>query len=696
MTRRPFAVASAALSCLVLLAVTAAAEQKSVDLPLKRVVLFSSGVGYFEHDGEVEGDAQAELQFRVGDVNDLLKSMVVEDLDGGHISTVDYGSKDPISKTLGSFSIDLTKNPTLADLLIQIRGERVEVEAPSKITGQIVGVEKKTRKLENDEVITVDVLNLLTDEGLRSVPLDTVSRIQLLNEKLNAELHKALGILATAHATDKKTVTLQFRGEGKRRVRVGYIQETPVWKTSYRLVLDEKKAPFLQGWAIVENTSETDWNNVNLTLVSGRPISFTMDLYQPLYVPRPQEQLELYASLRPQRYGQDLAKREELLRERVALGEAKAVAAKPAEAPALAAAEGVERGARQLFGRVAGPVAGEKADRISLGRGVQVTAAAGEVGELFQYDIAVPVTLPRQQSAMLPIVNQEIKGQKVSIYDQSVQPKHPLNGLQLTNSTKLHLMQGPITVFDGGVYAGDAIMGDVPPGGQRLISYALDLETEVAPEMKPETGQMVSLQLIKGTAIVSHKQMRTVEYTVKNSGSHEKTVLIEYPIREGWTLVQPKEPTEKTRDMYRFAVPAKPGDPAKLTVQEECLQRQQIALTNLDDQAIQLYLSAPVVGEKVKKALQEIVRQKQQLQQVAMQRAQVEQQVQAIVQEQTRIRQNMDRLDRASELYKRYVKKFGEQEDQIEKLRVETEKLMAKEQELRKVLDEFMANLDVQ
>jgi hypothetical protein len=693
--RSPVAILVILGSFSLLAAHVARAENKSVDLPLQRVVLFSSGVGYFEHGGTVEGNAQAELRFRAEDINDLLKSMVVEDLGGGQISTVDYGSKDPISKTLGSFSVDLTKNPTLADLLVQIRGDRVELEAPNKITGQIVGVEQKTRKLASDEVIQVDVLTLLTDEGLRSVPLDTVSRIQLLNEKLNAELHKALGLLASSHDSDKKTVTLQFHGEGKRQVRVGYIQQTPIWKTSYRLVLDEKKAPFLQGWAIVENTSETDWSNVNLTLVSGRPISFTMDLYQPLYVPRPEEQLELYASLRPQRYGQDLAKVRELLSELLA-EDRPGESTPPAEAGAWADAANEMVANAPAKPGYAGRVRNLGIDRLSLARGVKARATGGEVGELFQYDIAMPVTLPRQQSAMLPIVNQEVKGDKVSIYDQNVQPKHPLNGLQLTNSTKLHLMQGPITVFDGGVYAGDAIINDLPPGGQRLASYALDLETEVAPETKGETGQLVSLQLLKGTAIVSQKQMRTVQYTIKNSGTRPKTVLIEYPLRAEWTLVQPKQPAEKTRDKYRFAVAAKPGEPSKLTVQEEHLQQQQIVLTNLDDQAMQYYLSAPVVSEKVKKALREIVQQKQQLQQATDQRSQLEQQIQAITQEQTRIRENMDRLDRTSDLYKRYVKKFSDQEDQVEKLRGQIQELLTKEQGLRKTLDEYLANLNVE
>ncbi len=283
--------ASSAFACLFLLLTSAlAAQEKSAaELPIKRVVMFSSGVAFFEHAGQVDGNASVEMKFDVKDINDLLKSMVLQDEGGGRISTVSYGSKDPLTRTLATFSIDLTQNPTLADLLNQIRGEQIEIDAPNKIAGTILGVEKRQVPAGKDgATVEAGFLNILTDDGLRSVPLDGVGRIKLKNDKLDKELRQALVILATSKSNDKKAVALSFMGQGKRPVRVGYIQEAPIWKTSYRLVLSDKDAPFLQGWAIVENTTESDWNDIGLTLVSGRPISFTMDLYQPLYVDRPE------------------------------------------------------------------------------------------------------------------------------------------------------------------------------------------------------------------------------------------------------------------------------------------------------------------------------------------------------------------------------------------------------------------------
>jgi hypothetical protein len=323
------------------------------------------------------------------------------------------------------------------------------------------------------------------------------------------------------------------------------------------------------------------------------------------------------------------------------------------------------------------------------------SAQAGNVGELFQYVISSPVTLARQKSAMLPIVNESVKGEKVSIYNESVQPKHPLNGLRLVNSTSLHLMQGPVTVFDGGAYAGDAKIEDLAPGAERLISYALDLKTEVAPEARGGNDQLVGVKLIKGTLEVSRKLSRSRKYTVKNSDTKPRTVLVEYPLDPAWKLVAPEKPAEKTRDRYRFAVKAEPGKPTVLDVNEEQMVGQQLVLSNLDDSAIGFYISQREVSATVKAALQEVVKRKMALNQVTQERARLEQLISTITEEQNRIRQNMGQLDRNTDLYKRYVQKFGAQEDQVEKMREQIQKLSADEARLRKALDDYLANLEV-
>ncbi len=686
----------AGLACC--LAVSSAfADEPSAAVPLNKVVMFNSGVGFFEHRGEVQGNARLELKFNVDDVNDLLKSMVLQDLGGGKVSTVNYDSKDPITKTLRTFAIDLTSNPTLAQLLSQVRGEKVQVSGAADVTGIILGVETRKQKV-GDTVQDVEMLNLLTDDGLRSLPLASIGQIKFVSQKLDSEFRQALLVLASAHTTDKKSVVLNFTGEGKRSVRVGYIQEAPIWKTSYRLVLNDKEEPFLQGWAIVENTTEADWNKVDLTLVSGRPISFIMDLYQPLYLSRPVVVPELFASLRPQTYDQDLARRDKEFEKLAELKDLqqqnrqldRAAAKKPAPA-ADARARGEGKG-----GGLGGQPGDDSAEaRFNIGQGVQSAAQTADVGELFEYKIENPVTLPRQQSAMLPIVNGKVQAEKVSIYNQGVHAKHPLNGLVFTNSTGLHLMQGPITVFDEGTYAGDAQIQDLQPGTRRLISYAMDLGTEVAPGIQQHVDELTAVKLVKGTMHVSRKFRRSSDYTVKNSGSKAKKVLIEYPLDTAWNLITPAKPEEKTRDKYRFAVAAEPGKPSEVKVLEERTATEYVTLTNLDDESIRFYIRHPIVSQKVKDALAEVIKRKVEILATQSKHQELQRQVTVIDQEQGRIRGNMAQLDRKSDLYNRYVKKFGEQEDQMDKLRTEIQGLILTEQKQRADLDRFLVTLEL-
>src|SRR5437870_5253506 len=292
----------------------------AISLPMTRVVLFNSGVGYFSRSGDVEGDARVDLAFQESDVNDLLKSMVLEDFGGGRIAAVSYDSREPISRTLSSFAINLDGSPTFSGILQQARGEWIEVTVqptaanqPGKLIGAIVGVEHQ-KVIAGKDTIDAEVLNMWCAEGLRSVKLTEIQQLRFSNPVLESEFRRALEVLALNHDSQKKAVSLHFAGDGKRKVQVGYVVEAPIWKTSYRLVLDTEKngKPYLQGWAIVENPTDEDWAGVKMALISGRPISFKMDLYNPLFVPRPTVEPELFASLRPPTYDGGFNRQKEL------------------------------------------------------------------------------------------------------------------------------------------------------------------------------------------------------------------------------------------------------------------------------------------------------------------------------------------------------------------------------------------------
>jgi hypothetical protein len=682
-----------------------AAPAADAPLPLERVVLFTSGVGYYQHGGTIVDEATVEMQFAAADVNDLLKSMVVLDPGGGP-PTVSYASRDPVTKTLGTFAVNLTDNPSLGELLGRLRGQRVELDAATPVAGTVVGVEQRRVEIGEDQAVEKQFLTVLTADGLRTLPLDAVSRVKLADPRLQAELEKALAVLALAADNEKKGVAIAFSGAGERPVTVGYVRESPIWKTSYRLLLDADTAvtkAALQGWAIVENTTDADWKNVRLSLVSGRPISFVMDLYQPLYLPRPLVEPELHASLRPQVYGQSMSDAEKQLTqaggrldELAALGRgdprrALAKAAAPAAPASMTADGGVVDGmAMDESGVVAGGAWFGTA-------GVTRSLAQGsDLGELFRYEIEKPVTLERQRSAMLPIVGGEIEAERVAIYDDRVLAKHPLSGLRLRNTTDSHLMQGPVTVYDQrGGYSGDARIEDMAPGTERLLSYAVDLDVEVVPRVEARPEEIVSVRLVKGTLVAARKLARVKVFEVKNSGKDAVKLLVEHPLEAGWTLVKPEAPQEKTRDRSRFAVAAEPGKTATLEVVEEMPLEETHAITNLDDDRILFYSRVNATSPAVRESLAEVIRRKRDLEQLARDRQIREQALATIDQEQARIRGNMGTIDRGSDLFNQYVKKLTGQEQRIETLRGEIAALQEREQEARKGLDAYLLALDV-
>jgi hypothetical protein len=619
---------------------------------------------------------------------------------------VSYASRDPVTKTLGTFAVNLTDNPSLGELLGRLRGQRVELDAATPVAGTVVGVEQRRVEIGEDQAVEKQFLTVLTADGLRTLPLDAVSRVKLADPRLQAELEKALAVLALAADNEKKGVAIAFSGAGERPVTVGYVRESPIWKTSYRLLLDADTAvtkAALQGWAIVENTTDADWKNVRLSLVSGRPISFVMDLYQPLYLPRPLVEPELHASLRPQVYGQSMSDAEKQLtqaggrldelaaRGRGDARRALAKAAAPAAPASMTADGGVVDGRAMDESGVVGGGAwfGTAGVTRSLAQG-------SDLGELFRYEIEKPVTLERQRSAMLPIVGGEIEAERVAIYDDRVLAKHPLSGLRLRNTTDSHLMQGPVTVYDQrGGYSGDARIEDMAPGTERLVSYAVDLDVEVVPRVEGRPEEIVSVRLAKGTLVAARKLARAKVFEIKNSGTEPVKVLVEHPLEAGWTLVKPEAPQEKTRDRSRFAVAAEPGKTATLEVVEEMPLEETHAITNLDDDRILFYSRVNATSPAVRESLAEVIRRKRDLEQLARDRQIREQALATIDQEQARIRGNMGTIDRGSDLFNQYVKKLTGQEQRIETLRGEIAALQEREQEARKGLDAYLLALDV-
>jgi hypothetical protein len=663
----------------------------TASVPVTKVLLFSSGVGYFEHAGTVNGNSSTELRFRTSQINDILKSIVLQDQDGGRVGAVTYPSQDPLTKTLKSFQVDITQNPSLAQLLNQLRGARVTVQSQAeRLSGTILGVETHRRAVDRDQ-IDVPVLNMLSGATIRAVELPSISNLSFDDPQLQDELTKALAALVQARDQDKKPVSISFAGSGDRRVRIGYVVETPIWKTSYRLLLDDKgKASRLQGWAIVENQTESDWTDVSLSLVSGRPISFIRDLYQPLYSTRPTVVPELYAGLRPQVYAGGLSG----ARDRVDMPVVDSMAS--AQRRALEGRLEKARDATQALtlNELVATRGASRSGVIDAASSVEALAEAGKLGELFQYTVG-NVTLPRQKSAMLPIITDSVDIERVSIYNASVLRTNPLTGVRLRNTTGKNLLQGPVTVLEKGSYAGDARIDNLPPGQERLLSYGIDLDVLVDNTKNTRAASVLTARIDKGVLIIDRRVVLSREYAADNKADDEKTLVIEHAVSPGFKLVDTPKPFETTPTLYRFKGPAAPKKITTLTVKEEMVQNEAIALLPADLSQLVVYNRTGEIPASVRSALARAIQLKQALVDVERDITARTQSIAEITAEQDRIRENMKTVSPSTQYYERLLAKLNEQESSIERLQRERDGLIGRRDALRRELSDYVSTLTV-
>ncbi len=644
------------IACAVLCATWVGAE-----LPLRHVTLFNSGVAYFERRGTVTEDEDVSLRFRREQVNDVIKSLIVIDHDGGMVSAVTYDAPDPLERTLRSFAVDLSDQPSFPQLLERLRGTSVRAKISARdYEGRIVGVEQQRRK-KNDAEWTVSVLNLHTDQGLRPVPLDEVQELEILDPAIARDFQAALDVLAGQMDQTQRSVRLQFVGKGERNVRVAYMLENPVWKASYRVVIDDNDL-LLQGWGHVENMTDDDWDNVNVSLVSGRPISFIQNLYDPIYVQRPEVKMELHEEVAPPEYARDMAP-----------------LAMAAPAP-----------------RARAPAAPQEAMAVTDFAEQEAVAVGEEAGELFQYVVDEPVSVPRQSSAMLPIVQADVKGEALSIYNESVHGRHPLNGVELENTSGLFLMQGPVTVFEGGIYAGDARLPDTQIGESRLLGYAVDLATEVALDWERAPQEIVQLKVIRGVLHAHREQRETATYRIHSTRDRERALLIEHPVKPGWDLLEPEEEPTRTKDRYRFRLKLGPEESRRFTVTQRRIQEQTVALRSLDSDRIEYYLRQQVIAPRLKEAMEELAARQSALSELRRRREDLEKTIADITKEQERIRQNMSVVQRPSDSFSMWERKLIEQEEELERLNARLREVRKEEAEKRRAMEEWLMQLTIE
>jgi hypothetical protein len=799
-------------------ALDSAPEVQAPDMPVRRVVLYKNGVGYFEHLGRVRGNQDIHIDFTSGQLNDALASLTVLDLDGGRISGVSYNSTAPFDRRLGALRLPLDEQTSVSKFLDALRGSRLEVmSGTDAVSGRLLSVERKTRTA-GGTTLEVDIISLVTDGGeIREIEVTPATRVRLADAGLHGEMNRYLGLLASEREQDLRRMTLAAAGTGERQLFVSYISEVPVWKTTYRLVLTSKSAKktLLQGWAIVDNTVGEDWNNVELSLVAGAPQSFIQQLSQPYYgrravVPLPQE----YETV-PQTHearllgGAQIAGRvldpsgsviggtqvrvldnagREITRTmsddrgeygisglpdgtyqiefakngfsklvmnnaqirgglgsqqdaNLQVGAATQTITVTAEAPLVETANAELSGSVRNLGSGRGLGIGPGAgggtgggrlrsgqsqnvrDLPMNGRGYQdllmiqpgiavgnfnslmqaSTPAAAEgqdLGDLFEYKLKDRVTIRKNQSAMVPILQSEIRAEKVSVWNLGRSSGHPLRGVWLTNTSGETLDGGNFSVLEDEIFAGQGLLDSIKPDERRLLSYATDLEMLVRSAGTTSPQRNTRVAIAHGVMIRTSELREKNIYTIRNEDAAQRTLIIEHPARLGWNLSKDTlRPEESSLGTYRFRVIVAPKQATTLEINESHPLETRVELNSITDDQLALMMKDGAATPAIEEALRKILEQKDQIASLNSEAEKRDKEIEGIYNDQQRLRENLKALKGSAEekaLTQRYTQQLSDQETRLDKLNVEKDDFEKKSADAQDHLDKMIEDLAIE
>ncbi len=665
----------------------------ATDMPVDRVILSSSGLAQFERQADVSGNATLQFPVRRDQVDDVLQSLVVFD-PKGHIGSVTLAGRQPLDQIFKGLPFSHAQLDNVVALLNAYQGTDVTVKGPEgTVTGKIIRVLPEQTALENNKTVVRYRLSLMTADGLQQVVLENVQSLKFDDKNVQNEINSALAAVRKNGTHDRRTMNVHLLGTGKRDVTLSYVLQAPVWKTAYRLVVPPtgKDKGFLQGWAVVENMTANDWKDVDLSLVSGDPVTFKQALYPAYYVHRPEVPVKVFGMTLPRvdhgtvgnAWQMQAAKKSYEMNApsaRFAMdGMVMGGSASPMGMNALAAPEASmqETGMRQIAGEAHAALSQEAATQV-----------------LFHFPDKL--SLQAGQSMMLPFVSRDVPMKRVSLYQPETNARHPLASVEITNNGESSLPPGILTLYAenpllrGIDFVGDAQLSTLNKGEKRLVSYALDTKTTIDRVQKTTSteGEMTASQGVIHTAVVYRAE---TDYTIKAPKDAPRTVVIEQARMGGdYKLVEPNPKTvEVTERNYRITVPVKAGTTKTLRVVLENRVWESYGISSMSDDQLMAYASGNNrLSRAMRKAFVEIADLRRALDDIDQKIALISSRRNEIFQDQARIRENLRSLTGKSAIRQKYLDELDAQETSINKLAQERENLsnqrQAKQAELQR------------
>jgi hypothetical protein len=675
-------------------------------LGLKRVMLSSGGVGYFEYEAVITGNADLSLSVRLDQVDDVLKSIVVFDTGGGGAS-IGLAGREPLGQIFRALPIKARDFASPAALLNALQGAKVRTAGPRQIEGRLVRVVAETARLgQGVGTITRHRVSVMTTRGLEQFILEEAGSLQFVDPGLQAKINAGLDAIAGHRARDRRTINIAATGAGQRRIRVGYVVGVPLWKASYRLTLPSEGAKgLLQGWAVIENMSGADWNGVELTLVSGNPVTFRQALYTAYYVDRPDVPVEVMGRILPR---PDTGAVAAVTGQAAIEGDVR----RPGRADA---ARGLARKSKSAADRRKRPLSRAMANErleaemmrdvaaapVSKSVAAMLPAQADATEALSQVVFRLPlaVTIKAGHSMMTPIIDRELPAERLAYYQPATHPRHPLAAVTLANDTKTGLPPGALTLYErtgakGATgYLGDAQMNGLPAGEDRIVSYALDGKTRIDREVK-RRQTIAKGKILHGVFELTYLEQQRTTYRVKAPAREDRRLLFEHPRRPGWTLAKPPEKeTKLSAKHYRIRHGIKRGEEAKFEVVIERPRLSKIVLNGLSTKQLVGYAKTGKLDDGLRQAFARMAELKREVEEQEHRLKRAKEDQQEVFKDQKRIRDNLYRVPRNTDLHRRYLTKLNLQENKLERTLKEIEAAKKDVDRAKKALADYIGKL---
>lgn len=676
-------------------------------LKVERVIIFKHGVSYFILKGHQKGSGKFELEFKIDEMNDILKSLFVLDTsEQGFISSISYDAALNVSHLLKSIMLEIPDRNSLSSLVTQIKGAVVNIKhGTDLISGTVMGIEEIDKFIKDIKIIEKMLVLLKEDGVIVKLPFSEISSFKILNEDLRKDLKFYLDTIISSKKKDSKKIIINCESGGnndaKREIVVSYIRESPIWKTSYRLIMSKQQGEqhkcLISGWCMVENTTNQDWENIDLTLMAGMPVSFIYNFYHPIFIKRLKLDPPRVLGVKPFEIEEQT--------DYGAIGKAikqKTTGASPDRARGITVDLAPNASEVPKIG-FATDITGGLSDSGLINKLRQTTKTqTKDVGELFEYNISNPVSIKRKQSALVPILTEEIEARKILLYNKNENLKYPSACLEIKNNTELILERGPVTIVYDNNLAGEAIIPFMNKGDKRLINYAVEQGVLISVEQKIKNQNIHRIKLSNSYCYEYHYTIIKTNYKIKNKIDEIRELYIDHPkIKDNIIKESPVEP-EETTNYWRFKISLKPKESILFDIKE---QEENYASYYLWDQSkedllnkISFYIRKTYIDEDTETELKKIAMLLGNLNNLKNDKSKLINEREEMTIEQERIRKNISVLGDSTQegkLKEKYVMKLSEQENRYEIIKAEIERVDKEIKELTNKIEKELETLKI-